>query len=220
MIRLLSYALLWAAAGQTPALKDPFANFPDVIEKVPISSELQSMGVPVLAKAVRTKLSPEQSQRWIAASFRKEELYIPPPDGQFQLKGAPQLTGYDPKARRTYTAIFKANADGTTTVVLGTADVSQAMVPRPQPTLPVFPGATRVVESAQEGGAAVSYLAGASQAELDSFYGEVLGGAGWSRDDALNGWVKDGQLLTVGRSARPDGRHSIWVLLRSGGGGK
>ena len=220
MRRLIPYALLWAAAAQAGDLKDPFANLPEVIEGVPISGELQSMGVPVMAKAVRTRLTPEQAQKWIAASFRREELYIPKPEAQFQLQGAPQLTGYDPVARRTYTAIFKANADGSTTVVLGTADVSKSMVPRPVLAVPVFPGATHAVESQQEGGLALSYVVAASQAELDSFYTELLGPAGWRRDDATHGWVKEGQLLTVTRTPRPDGQSSVAVLVRSGGGGR
>ena len=104
--------------------------------------------------------------------------------------------------------------------MLGTADVSQNLIARPKPTVPVFPGAKSPVESQQEGGAAVSYVASASQAELDSFYGEVLGASGWARDEELNGWVKDGSLLTVTRTARPDGTASVAVLIRSGGGAK
>lgn len=210
--------MLWAAAAQAGDLKDPFANLPGVIESVPVAGELSSMGVPVLAKTVRTRLTPEEALRWVAASFRKEDLYIPRPDAQFQLQGAPQLTGYDPKTRRTYTAIFKQNADGTTTVVLGTADVSKTMVPRASTSLPVFPGATQAVEAQQEGGSSVSYVAAATRAELDSFYGDVLGTAGWTRDERLQGWVKAGQLLTVTQTPRGDGKSSVAVLVRTGGG--
>ena len=221
MVRLVSYALLWAAAAQAGDLMDPFAGLPEVIEAVPIAGELSSMGVPVLAKTVRTRLKPEQAQRWVAASFRKADLYIPKPEAQFQLQGAPQLTGYDPKARRSYTAIFKQNADGTTTVVMGTADVSQSQgSKRPALSLPVFPGAAQAVEAQQEGGSSLSYVATATQAELESFYGEVLGPAGWTRDESLQGWVRGGQLLTVSQSPRSDGKQSVSVLVRSGGVGK
>ena len=219
MLRLVSYALLWAAAGQSAGLKDPFANLPEVVEVVPIAGQLESVGVPVVARVVRTRLKPEAAQQWVAQSFRREGLYIPRPEKQFQLQGAPQLTGYDPKARRTYTAIFKANPDGSTTVVVGTADVSQALVARPKLALPVFPGSTHAVESSSEVGATISYRAHASQAELDSFYSEVLGTAGWVRDEEARGWVKGGQLLTVTRTPHPDGDDAVSVLLRGTGGG-
>ncbi len=73
-------------------------------------------------------------------------LAVPPPNGQFQMQGAPQVTGYDPVGFRTYTAVFKENGDGSTTLICGTAKAS----------LPVLPAARQVLESRLESALSVS----------------------------------------------------------------
>jgi len=193
-------------------LKDPFAGIPEVVSSIPISGELSSMGVPVMARAVRTRLSPELAQRWVVGSFRRNELYIPPPNGQFQLEGAPQVTGYDPVAFRTYTAIFKRNEDGSATVVCGTADVARTDWAKPSTSLPVFPAATQVLESRLETALSVTYAARATEAEVKGFYSDVLGASGWARTE--DGWTKGGKLITVEQTASAEGKRRVVVIER------
>lgn len=215
MHAVILLALLSADGGT--GLVDPFRDLPEVTAMVPIAGELQSMSVPVMARAVKTKLSVELAQRWVVGSFRRHGLYIPPPEKQFQLQGAPQLTGYDPVARRTYTALFKDNGDGTATVVCGTADVSKDDWAKPVlaqgPGLPTLPAAQQVVESKLEGALSVSYLVQATEAEVWSFYGEVLGSAGWAKGD--DGWTKAGRQIQVQQTKGEGGKQRVVVLERS-----
>lgn len=222
---VIPFALLLAATGLAAdgglaaagAIKDPFAGLPDVVSIVPIVGELSSMGVPVMARAVRTKLEPQMALRWMVGSFRRHNLYIPPPRGQYQLQGAPQLTGYDPVARRTYTAVFKQNADGSTTLICGTADVSRDDWATARVSLPVLPAAKQVLESRLESALSVSYLVDATEAEVRSFYGEVLGSAGWAAVEDAKGWARGGQLITLEQTAAEKGLRRVVVVSRSVG---
>lgn len=203
------------ADGGRVALKDPFAGLPEVVSAVPISGEMSSMGVPVMARAVRTRLKPELALRWLVGSFRRHDLYIPPPEKQYQLQGAPQLTGYDPVARRSYTAVFKENGDGSTTIVCGTADVSSDDWAKTRTALPVLPAARQVLESRLETALSVSYLVVASEAEVRSFYAEVLGSTGWASVE--EGWSKGGRMITLEQTSGAEGQRRVVVLERSAG---
>lgn len=222
MHALILVALLGADGGT--GLIDPFRDLPEVTSMVPLAGELQSMGVPVMARAVRTKLSPQLAQRWVVGSFRRHGLYIPPPERQYQLQGAPQVTGYDPVSRRTYTALFKDNGDGSATVVCGTADLTNedwakgTRAMDPATSLPLFPAAQQVVESKLEGARSVSYLAQATATEVTSFYAEVLGSAGWAKAD--EGWTKGTRLILVQQTKGEGGKQRVVVLERTTGGAR
>lgn len=184
---------------------------------VPVAGELSSMGVPVMARAVRTRLKPEMALRWMVGSFRRNNLYIPPPNRQYQLQGAPQLTGYDPVALRTFTAIFKENSDGSTTIVCGTADVSRSDWAGAKTSVPVLPAAIEVLESRLETALSVSYLVRASEDEVGSFYRDVLGSSGWAFVDEMKGWTKGGKLLTLTQTKSTEGRQRVVVVERTVG---
>ena len=216
MRAVIPLALLLGATGLAAdgGIKDPFAGMPEVVSTVPVVGEMSSMGIPVMARAVRTRLKPELAQRWIVGSFRRNNLYIPPARGQYQLQGAPQVTGYDPVALRTYTAIFKENADGSTTLICGTADVSRDDWATAKASLPVLPAAMKVLESRLETALSVSYLVRASEAEVRSFYGEVLGSTGWAAVEDAHGWAKGGQLITLEQTLADEGLLRVVVVQR------
>jgi hypothetical protein len=209
-----------AGVASVRTIKDPFAGLPEVVSVVPLVGEMSSMGVPVMARAMRTRLKPKMAQRWVVGSFRRNDLYIPPPDGQFQLEGAPQLTGYDPDALRTYTAVFKENEDGSTTLICGTADLSRQEWAKSRASLPVLPAAKQVLESRLEGSLSVSYVVQATEGEVRSFYGEVLGSAGWAPHEEAHGWSKGTQLITLEQTASEGGLRRVVVLERSAGASK
>ena len=152
--------------------------------------------------------------RWIVGSFRRHDLYIPPANGQYQLQGAPQVTGYDPVAHRTYTAVFKENDDGSTTMICGTADLSRADWAEARSALPVMPAAKQVLESRLEGALSVSYVAPASEADVRSFYAEVLGSNGWATVEEQRGWSKGGQLITLEQTLTEGGLRRVVVVQR------
>ncbi len=202
----LALALLWAARALAA---DPFGEIPGVVEEVPVDGPLSSNGVDVRAKAVRSTAPPREVLAAISKSFRKAGLFIPPPQEQFELVTAPQLTGYDAAAKRSYTAIFKPDGKGTL-VILGTADLA----PREKaaPLLPRFPGATDAVESSSEGGRVLSYRVAATAKEVQRFYADVLRSAGWAWREEGERWELGGRALTVKAQPRADGAVAVVVM--------
>jgi len=180
---------------------DPFEGLPNVQERVPIEGHLEALRTPVQARAYRVKMKPAEVARWVDASFRRHGLYIPPPKDRFQIDGAPQLTAYDHPSRQSYTAIFKDNGDGTTTLIAGSADLSKALWTTAGQTLPAMPGASDVVEASSETGLTVTYLVKASEGEVDAFYAETFRKSGFTHEQAQSGWVKDGQRVQLLQAA-------------------
>lgn len=192
---------------------DPFAGMPNVELEVPVAGQLESMGTKVDARAYRVKLKPADAWAWVFASFKKHQLFIPDAKRRGEIIGAPQLTGYDHPTRTSYTAIFKDNGDGTTTVIAGRADLAGGWV-KAVASVPTVPGATGIAQASSEDGVTVTYVVKATAEEIEGFYAEVLVKSGFTRDEERKGWVKSGQLLELQHSARAAGQRSVAVSVR------
>lgn len=175
---------------------DPFAGLPGVVAEVPMHGGQETMGIPVQARAVRTTLKPLEAFAWVHQRFKDAQLYIPPESTTPQLHGAPQITGYDHPSRRSYTAIFLANPDHTTTVIAGTADL-RAKPKASTGDLPVAPGASSLVTTSSESGRAVTYQVPLAREQVDAFYVKALEAEGWKRETPSGTWLRAGKALTV-----------------------
>jgi hypothetical protein len=193
---------------------DPFEGLPNVELEVPVAGQLESLNTPVQARAYRVKMKPADVLLWVDASFRRHKLYIPPPEKRSQLTGAPQLTGYDHPTRQSYTAIFKDNGDGTTTLIAGHADLSKGGWTKAGETMPAMPGAQDVAEASSEGALTMTYLVKASAEEVEAFYAEVFKKNGFTRDEKLEGWVKAGQLVRLQHGPRGKEHRSVALTAR------
>jgi len=200
-------ALLACAAPAAAA--DPFGDIPGAVEEVPVDGPVYSAGVEVRARAVRSTARPLDVLAAISKSFRKAGLFIPPPKEQFELATAPQLTGYDAAARRSYTAIFKPDGKGTI-VILGSADLSSRG--KPAGELPRFPGAVDAIESNDEGGRVLSYRVTATADDVRKFYGEVLGASGYTWSAESKRWEHLGRAVSVTMQRRPEGSLAVVVM--------
>jgi hypothetical protein len=196
---------------------DPFEGLPDVELAVPVAGKLESLGTPVEARAYRVKMKPTELYDWVFKSFARHRLFIPRAENRMQVGDAPQLTGYDHPSRQSYTAIFKDNGDGTTTLIAGHADLSTGAWVHAggrESVMPAMPGATKVAQTSNEGSLTMTYLVKATEQEIDAFYAEVFAKNGFTRDDALKGWVKNGQLLELQHHARGRELFSIALIAR------
>lgn len=193
---------------------DPFEGLPNVELEVPVSGQLEALKTPVAARAYRVKMKPADVLAWVDLSFRRHGLYIPKPQGRFQITGAPQLTGYDHPSKQSYTAIFKDNGDGTTTLIAATADLSKDGWTKAHESMPTVPGATDVAEASSEAGLTLTYLVKASAGEVDAFYADVLVKSGFERDEEQAGWLKNGQLLQLQHSARGKEHRAVALTVR------
>jgi hypothetical protein len=196
---------------------DPFEGLPNVELEVPVTGKLESLNTPVEAKAFRLKMKPADAWDWVFKSFVRHNLFIPAKENRGEMMGAPQLTGYDHHTRQSYTAIFKSNGDGTTTLIAGKADLSTGAwvtaADKP-PVMPAMPGATGVAQTTSEAGLTMTYLVKASGDEVEAFYAEVFTKNGFKRDDEHKGWVKNGQLVEMQHSPRGKEARSVALTAR------
>lgn len=201
---------------------DPFDRIPEVVSSIPIEGELAANGVPVRARAVITKLSYPALLKHLEKRMHEESLYIPPPHVQFEMRGMPQLTGYDGVTKKSYTAIFRQNPDRTLTVILGVADLSEApqkLLASSTSEVPVMPSAQQAVQSQDEGRVVVTYSVQASPSEVERYYQASLKQAGLERLPGESAWAgKPGRLelstVTLGGDA---GTQVVAVWRRASG---
>jgi hypothetical protein len=196
---------------------DPFEGMPNVELVAPVSGKLESLNTPVEARAYRLKMKPAEAWDWVFKSFVRHNLFIPAAENRGELVGAPQLTGYDHHTRQSYTAIFKANADGTTTLIAGKADLSTGAwvhASEGEKPMPAMPGATGFAQTSSEAGLTMTYLVKATGEEVDAFYAEVFRKSGFQRDEERKGWVKSGQLVELHHGPRGKDVRSVALTAR------
>jgi hypothetical protein len=154
---------------------------PGALEDVAMAGEAESLGVPVRAHAVRSKERIEPLYLHFLKSFRAAGLYVPPPPSQFHMAGGLSLTAIDDERMISYTVIFQPNADRTTTVILGEANLAAR---KPQglqagDALPVPPSATGVIRSRSEGTTQLTFRMKGAPEEAAGFYRQALGAHGF-----------------------------------------
>lgn len=154
-------------------------DVPEKIEVVDVPGILRSDGIPLRLTAVRSKMKLEPLIRHFYGRFVEARLYVAEADEQLQLPKVPMLTALDTTTLISYTVVFQQNPDGTTTVVLGEAHLSER---DPSPAgfdfAPIFPGASEVVRSDVEGMRTLTFTTGAKADEVLRFYRDVMGKAG------------------------------------------
>lgn len=174
---------LWVTllgAGEAAAQRLPFTwDVPQVVGAVDVPGVMMADGIPVRIHAVRSKEKPQVLLQHLVDRFLAWGFFIPPVEQQAQPFRQPQLTALDTERLISYTVILQPYPDGTTAVYLGEADLSQPPS-RSSSFAPIFPGASEVLHSDVEAARSLTYSAAAKQPEVEAFYREELGKAGYS----------------------------------------
>jgi hypothetical protein len=200
------------AASATAAAADFKWEIPDVVADVDVPGTMLATGVPVKLHAVVSKRRYEDVATEVVKSFRKQGLYIAPDSHQPQLTREPQLTGLDPVKMISYTVILQPNKDGTTTVILGEANIGKIQKGNPADFAPMFPGAQHVIHTDVEAMKTIIYDVPASRAEVESFYKESLQKAGYTRDST--GTFHRGREDLMVQVSVQEGRTTVWLGQR------
>jgi hypothetical protein len=187
-------------------------EIPDVVANVDVPGTMLATGVPVKLHAVVSKRRYEDVAAAVVKSFQQQGLYIAPESHQPQLVKEPQLTGLDPVKMITYTVILQPNKDGTTTVILGEANIGKIQRGSPADFAPMFPGARNVIHTDVEAMKTVMYDVLASRAEVEAFYKDSLLKAGYTRD-AVGSYRRGSEELMVQVSTQ-DGKTTVWLGQR------
>lgn len=210
--------LVLLGAGEAVAQRLPFTwDVPKVIETVEVPGIMKSDGVPVKLRSVKSAERPEIILQHMVKRFDDWGFYIPPTRTQW-LKES-QLTALDTEQMISYTFIIQPNPDGSTTVVLGEANLGQwqsQVMPAPSPIAPVFPEATDVVNSDLEVARTVSYLVPAAKStpDVQGFYRKVLKEDGYTEVEP-NTYRKGNEELLVTVQPAKGAQLSVMVIRRT-----
>nr|WP_144369962.1 hypothetical protein [Myxococcus stipitatus] len=177
--------VLALVAPPAAAQRLPFTwEVPGVVGVVDVPVPVISSGIPVKVNAVRSKEKPAVILQKMVDRFLLWDFHVPRMADQPQLLREPMITAIDTFAFVSYTAILQPNPDGTTTVFLGQADLSQA--PRPQSSVaPVYPGGVGMMQTEMEGARTLAYSVSARQQEVEVYYRNELAQAGFEEVDPL-----------------------------------
>jgi hypothetical protein len=177
------------------------------------SGQLEAMGLPLDMNIARSKwklndLAIHYARRFIQAGF-----YIPPHQKPLPGSNLPRLSALDPVSMRSYLIVFYPESDGTTTMLLGVADLGHR---RPMQVkdfgVPLFPGAKTPTTFELEGARAIVFSVDVKEEELAGFYRQTLTKAGWvERADEPGTYAKNGRAVHV--LARPEGPRLGVVVL-------
>lgn len=218
MLALLAAALVTlGAAPRTVSPPAPFAwPTPDLLEDAEVEGPMSAEGVPIRLRAVKLKHSIDELAPLYFDAYRKAGFYIPPREHQLDLFRDPALTALDPRHLVSYTAIFQRNADGTTTVILGEANLALSHPAQVPPGFPVYAGAEHLSSIHLESAELISYSARAEPKAVRQFYAGALARLGFAPGQSpedVNVFRKGDTQLELSLGSR-DGATSVVVVLR------
>lgn len=188
-------------AGTPPARPVFRWDIPGLIGWVESPGQQTTDGVPMHLQVAHSKEKLGTLIQHFADRFRAAGFFISTsPQALASPVTEPILTALDTEKLTAYTVIFQQNPDGTVTLILGTSDVSQYN-PSASPRLdwaPVMAGAEQVTRSNVEGSEMAIYAVKATPAQVQEFYRQELGRAGFVEDPDEPGTFQRGtELLRV-----------------------
>ncbi len=201
-------------AGAASAQRPTFTwDVPRVLESVDVPGVMRADGIPVKLRSVKSAEKPQVILQHLVSSFEAAGFYIPPDKHRTQWLAEPQLTALDTQRLISYTFFLQPNADGTTTVLLGEANLSLSR--REQAAFaPVFPGAADLMQSDMEGARMLSYTVAADPAKVADFYLAELRASGFSEGESGT-WRREGDEVRVAIRPAKGGRVVVILMRRT-----
>jgi hypothetical protein len=199
---LLSQALPDAGVPPKPAgPRNPPIDLsvPKMVAYTEVGNRMMVDGQPIKVWAVRSRLRLQELLQSYIDRFEDHGYYLPKPrDIQIQGLDLPKIVAFDPKEHWSYIIWGWPERDGTTTLIIGAADVSpQAKEAAGRGgQLPVFPGAKAPVVSNVEAARMLAFTTRATEAEVLDFYRQVLPTGGFKERESGT-FVKEGRAVRV-----------------------
>ena len=185
---------------------------PTVIDNLDMPGLSSSNGAPVKLHAIRVKEKVEDLIQLYVSAFEKGGLFFDP--RQKRRLAEPHLTAFDWRAGISYTVIFQPNPDGTTTCILGEANLKLRQRPATGNPL-VFPGAKGVMQVQQESGQVLAYTVLAKAEDVEHFYRQKLARDGYSESEQNKGvFAKGNDELQWVIEPRKEGALGVVVIGR------
>jgi hypothetical protein len=189
-------------------------NVPQLVSWTEVGDRMVGQGLPLKVWAVRSKWKLDELAVHYAKRFLDAGFYVDPRQKKLPGSTLPRLTALDTSTMWSYTVMFYPEADGTTTMLLGAADLGSRAAPQVADfAAPVFPGATSATSFNLESARALSFRTRATEGEVSAFYRQTLKAAGWTEDlDRPGTFVKDGRALRVLARAEKTGGLGVVIL--------
>ncbi len=207
-----------SAGPKAPRPRFTWPN-PAMMQQVEVPGVVRAQGVPMKLKLIRVKRGVQEMVDTYLAAFREAGLYIPPKKHQLRFTRELTLVALDTERLISYTVIFQPNADGSTSLLLGESNLARMEADAGEGA-PVFPGADGVLRSNHEGAQVLTFSARARPEEVQAFYREVLGKAGFHEPEPeLQPGVfaaKSGNQVQVVAQSKPGGKVAVSVITRLG----
>jgi hypothetical protein len=202
------------AGTQGPRVSADFLEVPRAISRTEVPKGLKALGVPVQLSAVLSRESVPNLELHFRDAFRRAGLFVPAKREIDDVGPLPQVTGLDVENQTSYSVLFQANRDGTTTVIVGKAALHAAQEPE-APFAPVFPGGTAPLVADLEAGKSLTYSTPAPAAEVLAFYKDTLQRSGF-QPAGDNAWARGPVALQIWATPRETGTAVVVVRHERG----
>lgn len=198
-------------AGGAAGLK-PFAwDVPGQTRIVPVGNQLERNGLPMVVFLANSTWELDALLLHYAVRFSEAGYFIPPKMGRIPGLKLPRLVALDDQKMISFLVYGWPEPDGTTTLVLGAADLSNRK-PLTSSGLPIFPAAKNLTTFNIEMANALSFTVKGSETEVIDFYRSVLPTGGWKEREP-GAFVKSGRVVRVlSKKSKTPGELSIVVL--------
>lgn len=208
---------LCLAAGPGDAGAAPFSwDLPGQRELVPVGKQLTRDGLPMVVFLGRSSWELDRLLLHYAGRFADAGYFIPPKLGRLPGLKLPRVVALDPERLVSFLVYGWPEADGSTTLVLGAANLKGRTAKAGGVKLPVFPGAEATTVFDVELATALSFTVKATEAEVIDFYRQVLPSGGWAEREP-GAFVRDGRVVRV-LAKRQGARLGVAVLEQADDG--
>ena len=173
-------------------------DVPDAVSWAEVGEQMQANGMSMKIFVARSKWKPVALLNQYETRFRAAGFYIPPVPLKLEGLKLPRVTALDTLSLWSYLVYVFPEPDGTTTLVMGAADLKGRKAGRITGGFPapVFPGGKSTFASNVEFARTLSFTTGAKEEEVMDFYRQTLPAGGWKEREP-GSFVREGRLLRM-----------------------
>lgn len=188
-------------------------SVPKMVAFTEVGNRMMVDGRPIKVWAVRSRLRLQELLQSYIDRFEDHAYYLPKPrEVRIQGLDLPKIVAFDPKEKWSYIVWGWPERDGTTTLIVGAADVAPQSFRPPSRggELPKFPGAKSPVVSNVEAAQMLAFNTTATETEVLDFYRQVLPSGGFKERESGT-FVREGRAVRV--MAKPVGGELSVVVI-------
>jgi hypothetical protein len=187
-------------------------DVPDVVAWAEVGEQIQANGMPMKIFVARSKWKPTPLLMNYQRRFHEAGFYLPEVPLRLEGLKLPRVTALDTVSLWSYLVYVYPEPDGTTTLVMGAADLKGRQSGKSAGGFPapVFPGSKATFASNVEFARTLSFLTAAKEDEVLDFYRQTLPAGGW-KERERGSFVRGARLLRM--LGRPEGTQLRIVLL-------